>query len=230
MVRDVGGERAALHGRLSPRSRRGRPRRSRSRRAASPCSRRCSTSERVSTPVSATTPFWASHARPLRPPRLAHDDAAHVDAVRLAAVVGDAVVADHRRREAEDLLGVARVGDELLVAGHRGREDGLAEGDALGAHRPAGEDLAVLEDERAGHASCTTRPAAIVSLTLPLSVCPSSQELAECERKPSSVTRQAASVSSRTRFAGAPTSMRGGSIPNARAGPADMRSSNVVEA
>ena len=51
-------------------------------------------------------------------------------AVRLGAPLGDAVVADHRRREADELLGVARVGDRLLVAGHRGREDGLAERDA----------------------------------------------------------------------------------------------------
>src|SRR5207302_11142698 len=78
-----------------------------------------------------------------------------------------------------------------------------------------------------GHASNTTRPAATVSLTFPLSVCPSSHELTERERKPSSLTRQAASVSSRTRCAGAPTAIRGGSSPKARAGPADIRSSSV---
>ena len=104
----------------------------------------------------------------------------------------DAVVADHRRREADDLLGVARVGDDLLVAGHRGREDGLAEREALGADRLAAEDGPVLEGEEAGHDSYTTRPAATSARTLPRSVSPSSHELTERERKPSSLTRQLA--------------------------------------
>jgi hypothetical protein len=58
-----------------------------------------------------------------------------------------------------------------------------------------------------------TRPAATVSLTLPLSVSPSSQEFPEREWKPPSPTRHVASVSSRTRFAGAPLAIRGGSSP-----------------
>ena len=86
-------------------------------------------------PVERDHAVLAQPVRPCRALRLAHDDALHVDAAGLRAALADAVVADHRRREAEDLLRVARVGDELLVAGHRGREDGLAEGDALGADR-----------------------------------------------------------------------------------------------
>ena len=148
--------------------------------------------------------------RPLGPARLAHHDAAHVRRPRLAALVGDAVVADHRRREAEDLLGVARVGDDLLVAGHRRREDGLAERDAR-RRRPTAAKTSPSSSTRQRRSSPRTRPARRrrSCRTLPLRVWPRSHEFAERERKPSSVTRQAASVSSRTRLAGAPTAMRG---------------------
>src|SRR3954451_9140155 len=132
---------------------------------------------------------------------------------RLAPSRRDAVVADHRRREDDELLRVARVGDDLLVAGHRSREDGLAEREALRSDRLASENRAVLEREETVHASYTTFPAATVIRTRPSSVCPSSHELAERERKPSPSTRQVAAVSSRTRFAGAPTAIRGGSRP-----------------
>src|SRR6266550_3707419 len=77
------------------------------------------------------------------------------------------------------------------------------------------------------HPSNATLPAAIVSRTLPLTVWPSSHEFAERERKSLSKTRLLACRSSRTRFAGAPTAIRGASRPYARAGPADIRSSSV---
>ena len=108
---------------------------------------------------------------------------------RLEPRVVDAVVADHRRREGDELAREARVGDRLLVAGHRGREDGLAEGDAGGADRAGREDGAVLEGEIAvAHAAYTTRPSAIVLTTVPVSVSPSSHELTDFDAKPSSVT------------------------------------------
>ena len=66
---------------------------------------------------------------------VAHDDALALHALRLHPRLVDAVVADQRVREAEHLRDVARVGDRLLVAGHRGREAGLAGGDARRADR-----------------------------------------------------------------------------------------------
>src|SRR6185437_10467600 len=77
------------------------------------------------------------------------------------------------------------------------------------------------------HPSNATLPAAIVSRTWPLTVWPSSHEFVERERKSLSETRLLAFRSRRTRFAGAPTAIRGASKPYARAGPADIRSSSV---
>ena len=54
-----------------------------------------------------------------------------------------------------------------------------------------------------------------------------SHEFADSERNPSSVTVHSVSRSRATRFARAPTSILGSSRPNARAGPADIRSSRV---
>src|SRR5439155_20388546 len=101
---------------------------------------------------------------------------------------------------------------DLLVAGHRGREDGLAELESVGADGFAAEDRAVLESEKARH-SCTTFPAAIVIRTAPWSVSPSSHELADRDRKPLSSTPRLAFRSSRTRFASAPTAIFGGPGP-----------------
>src|SRR5581483_6486017 len=115
---------------------------------------------------------------PLRASGLAHDHAGCVHGGRLAARVAYTVVADHRRREADDLAGVARVGDDLLVARHRGREHGFADCAPRRADALAREDLAVLEHERA-HASYATRPAASVRTTLPRRRLPSSHEFAE---------------------------------------------------
>ena len=70
---------------------------------------------------------------------------------RLGPALRDAVVPDHRRREAHELFGEARVGDDLLVTGHRSGEDRFADGEALGADGVAAEDRAVLESEKAGH-------------------------------------------------------------------------------
>ena len=171
----------------------------------------------------------ALRGQPLRPgiaAAAAHQRGLDPGLRRLEPRVVDAVVADHRRREGDELAREARVGDRLLVAGHGGREDGLAERDAGGADRAGREDGAVLEGEEAvAHAAYTTLPSAIVLTTVPVSVSPSSHELTDFEAKPSSVTVQVASRSSRTRLADSPTSIRGTGSPKIRAGPADIRSS-----
>ena len=126
---------------------------------------------------------------PLRAAEGAHERRARVGLARLASLVSDAVVAHHRCGEADELLGVARIGNRLLVPGHPGREDGLAERDAVRGDGATAEDGAVLEDEiTAAHRSNTSRPPATVFATCPWSVSPRSHELAESERKPSSVT------------------------------------------
>src|SRR5581483_3067279 len=165
---------------------------------------------------------------PLGTASLAHEDRLRVHAPRLRARLGDAVVADHRRREADDLLREARIGDGLLVAAHTGGEHGLSGGEALRGDRLAAEDRSVLECEKARHASNATAPPAIVIATAPTSRSPSSQLLRESERKPCASTSHSRSRSRSTRLAGAPTATRGRSRPNTRAGPADMRSSNVA--
>jgi hypothetical protein len=64
-------------------------------------------------------------------------------------VVGvDAHVAHLGRGHDHDLAAVRRVGEHLLVAGHRGVEDHLAEGLAGGAEADAAIDRAVLEGQK----------------------------------------------------------------------------------
>ena len=85
--------------------------------------------------------------------RLAHDRRARVDAVGLHRLGADAVVADVRVGEGDELAGEGRVGHRLLVAGHAGREDDLAGGVAVGAAGVAVEARAVLEQHVAGRAA-----------------------------------------------------------------------------
>src|SRR5437763_17020674 len=73
--------------------------------------------------------------------RLPHDDAPRVGLRRLRTGSGDAVVPDHGSGEADELARVARVGDGLLVAGHRRREGRLAERERRRTDTPASEDL-----------------------------------------------------------------------------------------
>ena len=79
----------------------------------------------------------AGVAQPIEPPALgvggilavlglAHDDGARVGAIGLHGGRADAVVADERVGEGDDLAGVGGIGDGLLIAGHRGVEDDLA--------------------------------------------------------------------------------------------------------
>src|SRR6185437_12939072 len=150
---------------------------------------------------------------------------ARVHAARLRPSLVDAVVADHRRREADELLGKARVGGDLLVPSHRRREDRFAAGEAVSADRLALEHGAVLEHKRV-HSCTTAPPASVIAMRL-LSARPSSQELTERDLNPSSVTRVVPFGSINTRFARSPDAMRGLRRPKMRAGPADIRSSTV---
>ena len=81
---------------------------------------------------------------------LAHHDRARVRRVGLHERLGDAVVADHRIRVGDDLAAVARVGQRLLVAGHRSVEDDLAGDRAGSAGGEAVEARAVLEQQVCG--------------------------------------------------------------------------------
>ena len=81
--------------------------------------------------------------------RLAHDDGARMDPVGLHRLRGDAVVADQRVGENDDLAGVAGIGHGLLVAGHRGVEDHLAETIDRCADQLAVEAGPVLQEQEA---------------------------------------------------------------------------------
>ncbi len=121
----------------------------------------------MSIPVSATMPCSRSQSVHSGPRASRMSTARACVGRRLRPLVGDAVVADHRRGEADELVLEARVGDRLLVAGHAGREDGLAERVALGADRLAVPHRAVCEREVA-HSNATFPPASVIR-TAPVS-------------------------------------------------------------
>ena len=91
----------------------------------------------------------AAHAAPAGRDagRVAHDVAGDPDAGGLGVLVVHAGVADVRGRHHDDLAVVAGVGQRLLVAGHAGGEDRLAEGLALGSERLTAKGAPVLEDQ-----------------------------------------------------------------------------------
>ena len=62
----------------------------------------------------------------------------------------DPVVANVRIRERHDLLAVAGVGEDFLVAGHGGVEHHFADGGACGTNRIADKDRAVCERQDGG--------------------------------------------------------------------------------
>ena len=72
----------------------------------------------------------------------------HVD--RLDVLVVGADIADMGEGEGDDLAGVGGVGEDLLVAGHRGVEADLARRVADRADAAAFEAGAVLEDQEGG--------------------------------------------------------------------------------
>ena len=84
-----------------------------------------------------------------RPPRrLAHGEPGHLHAARLGVVAVHAVVPLLGRGHHDDLPGVRRVGQDLLVAGHPGVEHRLAERLPRRAERGPAEHGAVLEHEQ----------------------------------------------------------------------------------
>ena len=94
----------------------------------------------------------------------ARDEARRLRALGLLVALVDAVVADFADREGDELAGVGRVGEDLLVAGVGGVEDNLAQGLALGTHGEAFEDVAGGERQRgllrqAPSSVCTSFPA-----------------------------------------------------------------------
>ena len=157
--------------------------------------------------------------------RLVADQRRRLHAARLRGGVLDAVVADHGRREREQLPGVARIRERFLVARHRRREDGLADRGAGRADAHAGPGRAVLEVEadlahaatRAA-AACATRPPASVSRQRPCTSRPRKAQLRLRERRSSSLTVQRSRRSQSARSATAPTAMRGARQPEGARG------------
>ncbi|MNV20100.1 hypothetical protein D3C71_1109880 [compost metagenome] len=78
------------------------------------------------------------------------DQACGMDLVGFDVLHIDAVVADVRIREGHDLLAVARVGEDFLVAGDGGVEHHFADGGAGGTNRIADKDRAVCERQDGG--------------------------------------------------------------------------------
>ena len=126
--------------------------------------------------------------------RLVAEQRAHLGARRLLGCGLDAVVADHRGREAEQLAVEARIGERLLVAGHARREDGLADGAGRRTDADRREDRAVREVQGSrSHAATVafrwaTWPAASVSRQRPVTSRPRKALLWLRERRSDSPT------------------------------------------
>ena len=92
-------------------------------------------SARVSSPAMPTTPCVLQKAvqRLLRAPvarrvgEFLDDEAGDLHPARLEIVGRDAVVADERVRQRDQLPGVGGIGQDLLIAGHAGIEDDFAD-------------------------------------------------------------------------------------------------------
>jgi hypothetical protein len=78
------------------------------------------------------------------------DQARGMDLVGFDVFPVDAVVADVRIRQGDDLLAVARVGEDFLVTGHGGVEHHLTGRGAGGSDRIALKDRAVCERQDGG--------------------------------------------------------------------------------
>ncbi len=153
---------------------------------------------------------------PLRAPvavvrrEVAHHDTCAERTVALGVVVVDAVVADVRVGEGDDLPGVRGIGHDLLVAGECGVEHQFA-----GRRRDRSTDRltfelgAVGEDQdRVGHRVAfpswtTTSPKRIVCLTFPRNARPANGVLRARLARPSGSTTHSCAGSNTVRFAGA---------------------------
>ncbi len=80
----------------------------------------------------------------------AHDQAARRRRHGLDVLGVGADVADVREREGDDLPGVGRIGQDLLIAGDRGVEANFADRADGGAEAASPEHRAVAENQRAG--------------------------------------------------------------------------------
>ena len=127
-----------------------------------PALRMCRTSARVSTPVIARDRRSRAASRASRasaPGASSWLTASRMIAARAwtrsdsIASARDAVVADVRIGEGDELAGEARVGHRLLVAGHAGREDDLA------------DRVAVVADVRRRRTACRPRAGRSAPLT-----------------------------------------------------------------
>src|SRR5690606_33180929 len=78
---------------------------------------------------------------------LTHDQPGHPRPARLVILSVDAVVTDERVGQADELPVEGRIGRDLLVTHHAGREDGLPLGIDFGAEGLATEDPTVFEHE-----------------------------------------------------------------------------------
>ncbi len=81
------------------------------------------------------------------PAMFADNEAGQMGAAAFEVVFVDAVVADLRVRHGHDLATVAGIGEDLLVAGHRGVETDFAVDFALDPNRNARVDRAIFEGE-----------------------------------------------------------------------------------
>ena len=93
--------------------------------------------------VVAQRAFGAPVARDRR--LFTHDESRDVRCLRLAVVVGDAVVADFRGGHGDDLSRVRRIGEHFLVAGHARVEHDLAGGMTARARGDAAEPGSVFQ-------------------------------------------------------------------------------------
>ena len=146
------------------------------------------------------------------PGRVAHHVAGDPHPARLVVLAVDAGVADVRRGLHDDLAVVRRVGQRLLVAGHAGVEDRLAERLPHAAVRLAAEGAPVLQHQqrrRAPHftafpSSTVGSPRRNVATTRPGSVRPAYGVLRLRLALSAGSTTQRAAGSTSVKLAGAP--------------------------
>ena len=91
----------------------------------------------------------------------------HVHGLDVVLVGAD--IADMREREGDDLAGIGRVGEDLLVAGHGGVEAHLADRMAGGAEAHAFEHGAVGEHEQRGRLGSAQLSVEVLASGLPAS-------------------------------------------------------------
>ena len=90
--------------------------------------------------------------RGCRRDRLAHHTAERVRIGRFDIVLVGADIADVREGESDDLAGVGRIRNHLLIARHRGVETDFADGYAFGAKALAPDHRTISQNQYAGRA------------------------------------------------------------------------------